>query len=373
MTRSSASWCGLARNETCLPVSRTTSRRPNSVWKGTVEHRRLLRRLLPISRRELARIGAKYGGDEIEFDADDLLGASGPPQEECAAFLFDDETAEAAWLADEVGALLEQGVAPRDICILTRMRTAEYCATVMGELQAHGIESRLEDAMQDLLSEPVVGLGILAMRALMGTSPRADWGRFRQALAELQGLTGDDVESLASLDGGLQQLRRQLQAATLKPARVREALRTHIEPLFRVTITNRHPQYKRGTFYEDTVNKLCEAVGKASNDTWEGALDVVEGMHAVPVLTIHKSKGLEYSAVFFLGLEDGAFWNFSRTPDEELNTFFVALSRAKRRVAFTFAAERSVGRYSNQSRHRIAEVYELLEDAGVPIVDLTPD
>ena len=133
---------------------------------------------------------------------------------------------------------------------------------------------------------------------------------------------------------------------------------------------NRHPQYKRGTFYEDTINKLYEAVEKASSDPWEAALDAVEGKDAVPVLTIHKSKGLEYAAVFFLGLEDGAFWNFSRTPDEELNTFFVALSRAKRRVAFTFARERNVGRYSNQSRRKIDEVYSLLADAGVPVVEM---
>ncbi|MGV8982207.1 3'-5' exonuclease [Clostridium sp.] len=25
-------------------------------------------------------------------------------------------------------------------------------------------------------------------------------------------------------------------------------------------------------------------------------------------MTVHKSKGLEYECIFFVGLEDGAFW-----------------------------------------------------------------
>lgn len=31
------------------------------------------------------------------------------------------------------------------------------------------------------------------------------------------------------------------------------------------------------------------------------------GDHSIPIMTIHKSKGLEYNAVYFVGLEDSAF------------------------------------------------------------------
>jgi DNA helicase II / ATP-dependent DNA helicase PcrA len=51
-------------------------------------------------------------------------------------------------------------------------------------------------------------------------------------------------------------------------------------------------------------------------------------------MTIHKSKGLEYHTIIFIGLEDGAFWTFQRQPDEDKCAFFVALSRAKERVIF---------------------------------------
>jgi superfamily I DNA/RNA helicase len=334
-------------------------------------NRRASSTIAPIVAYLAARIGAEYGGEEIEFDADDLLGASGPPEDECAAFLFDHEDHEAEWMAGEIHSLLKAGASPRDVCILARQKPADYCATVMARLASLGVTSRLEDAMQDLLSEPATNLAILGLRAMCSSHPGPDWGRFRGALGELRGLAFDDDEALRRLEGELQEVRRGIVVSKVLPSTgVRDALRRTIEPLFRTAVVNRYPQYKRGTFYEDTLGKLSDAIEKTSATAWEAALDIVEGKDAVPVLTIHKSKGLEYTAVFFVGLEDGAFWNFSRTPDEELNTFFVALSRAKRRVAFTFARERNVGKYSNQSRRKIDDVYKLLQDAGVPVVEM---
>ena len=43
---------------------------------------------------------------------------------------------------------------------------------------------------------------------------------------------------------------------------------------------------------------------------WMLAIENFEGLHSVPIMTIHKSKGLEYNAVYFVGLEDSAFWSF---------------------------------------------------------------
>jgi len=85
-------------------------------------------------------------------------------------------------------------------------------------------------------------------------------------------------------------------------------------------------------------------------------------------MTVHKSKGLEYHAVIFLGLEDSAWWSFSRSSDEELCTFFVAFSRAKKVINFTFCYARSVAPQrprQAQSRSNIASLYEILRRAGV--------
>ena len=82
-------------------------------------------------------------------------------------------------------------------------------------------------------------------------------------------------------------------------------------------------------------------------------------------MTIHKSKGLEYSAVYFVGLEDSAFWSFKNQPEEDRCTFFVALSRAKKELLFTFCKYRNSRR---QFRSDINEFYELLQTPGVATI-----
>lgn len=53
---------------------------------------------------------------------------------------------------------------------------------------------------------------------------------------------------------------------------------------------------------------------------------------------IHKSKGLEFDTVAILGVENETFWS---KPKEECALFFVAASRAKRRLVLTFAEKRA--------------------------------
>jgi ATP-dependent DNA helicase UvrD/PcrA len=90
-------------------------------------------------------------------------------------------------------------------------------------------------------------------------------------------------------------------------------------------------------------------------------------MDSIPVMTIHKSKGLEYHTVIFLGLEDSAFWSFRAQSHEDKCAFFVAFSRAKRRVFFTFCKQRSA---RQQGKESIGELYNLLESAQVQMTEI---
>ena len=75
-------------------------------------------------------------------------------------------------------------------------------------------------------------------------------------------------------------------------------------------------------------------------------------------MTIHRSKGLEYHTVIFVGLDDGAWWSFADDQVEATAGFFVAFTRAKQRVVFTYCVQRG-------TRTKIATFYELLAQAGV--------
>ncbi|WP_242847743.1 3'-5' exonuclease [Fervidicella metallireducens] len=100
---------------------------------------------------------------------------------------------------------------------------------------------------------------------------------------------------------------------------------------------------------------------------WTQAVMELKGVNSIPIMTIHKSKGLEYDTVIFVGLEDGAFWSFRQQQQEDMCAFFVALSRAKRRAIFTFSNLRTdkFNRTRTQSREQIMTFYELLRESQV--------
>ena len=85
------------------------------------------------------------------------------------------------------------------------------------------------------------------------------------------------------------------------------------------------------------------------------------GDNQVPLLTITKSKGLEYDIVVLLGLDDEQWWSFRNNPTEGHSTFFVAASRARERLFMTIR--------KGQGTANITEIYKLLEDAGVKALD----
>jgi superfamily I DNA/RNA helicase len=87
-------------------------------------------------------------------------------------------------------------------------------------------------------------------------------------------------------------------------------------------------------------------------------------------MTIHKSKGLEFRTVIFLGLEDSSWWAFAKQSEEEKRSFFVAFSRASEQVYFTFADVRNE-RWGIKQQHRdqIGDLYTILKRAGVQTED----
>jgi superfamily I DNA/RNA helicase len=127
-----------------------------------------------------------------------------------------------------------------------------------------------------------------------------------------------------------------------------------------------HPPYGQGDWFKKVVDATAIHLRTSSEaaDDWTVALDTYEGLHAVPLMTIHKSKGLEYDTVIFVGLDDGAWWSFAGDQIEATAGFFVAFTRAKQRVAFTYCARRG-------ARRKIATLYGLLEKAGVQIVSVS--
>lgn len=72
-----------------------------------------------------------------------------------------------------------------------------------------------------------------------------------------------------------------------------------------------------------------------------------EHKEGIRLMTVHASKGLEFDIVFIVGLEEGLFpytraEDTSRDAEEERRLFYVALTRARKRVFLTHALMRRV-------------------------------
>ena len=126
-------------------------------------------------------------------------------------------------------------------------------------------------------------------------------------------------------------------------------------------IARTYAEYGVGEQLQIILEAFCIHFFACANDalTWTACLDAFEGVGQVPMMTVHKSKGLEYDTIIFVGLDDRAWWAHTPGDPEGVAAFFVALSRAKQRAIFAFCQQRG-------NRNNVAELYQLLTDAGVP-------
>jgi hypothetical protein len=198
-------------------------------------------------------------------------------------------------------------------------------------------------------------------------------GTARAAFFEAQGIDTDDPRTLdhdIRFTRYCEVLKQEVEDTPADETVVKQLLCRIMSFIGAEMFRNHNSQYRRGDFYEETLTncaqRLTEARTTASN--WLEAVDILEGKDSVPIMTIHKSKGLEYHSIVFVGLEDSALWGFRRAPQEETCAFFVAFSRAIARVVFTFSEmrpDRRSNTIQGQSHTQIDSLYELLQQAGV--------
>jgi superfamily I DNA/RNA helicase len=282
--------------------------------------------------------------------------------------------------ASMLGALIAkemtaQRLSPRDFVILVRQKAGDYVPLLADALADHNIVLRNEAAeigpvkLQELLSEDLSELVISLIR--LATAERAGraWGDCLNALSLLRGLAADDDRARTRLGHEIEAFAAKFRKTYPHPvdskSRAVAVVTEVLDFIGRADLAAACPAYRQG----DWMKKVEEAVAlhlraiSAEQPEWQQALDIYEGLDSLPLMTIHKSKGLEYHTVIFVGLDDGAWWSFSRDQVEATAGFFVAFTRAKQRVLFTYCPTRG-------HRNTIATLYELLQRAGVPVINV---
>lgn len=135
----------------------------------------------------------------------------------------------------------------------------------------------------------------------------------------------------------------------------------------------------------ENVQQLLKAIGEymeenpeATIEDFLGEVSLITGIdhyedenNNVTLMTVHSAKGLEFPVVFVTGCEEDIFplnpkFDSEARTEEERRLFYVALTRAKRKVFITYARSRyRFGEVAYQSRSRFIE--ELDEDTYIEL------
>lgn len=278
----------------------------------------------------------------------------------------DSAETEAAWVARETGRALSKGVPPEEIAVLFR---TNFQSRALEEAFLHeGIPYRLlgtrfydRKEVKDVLSWVRLALDptreLDRVRAVQ--SPPRGIGKVtlgKIVAGHIDALRPADKAKVAAFDALLESLNAEAQTCT-PSAFVRLIIeRSGIESAL----------IKEGEEGQERLENAKELATLASrHDATPGALgisaflaeaalagdqdelDREEGKVGVTLMTVHAAKGLEFDTVFVTGLEEGLFphegmGDEDRDEEEERRLFYVAVTRAKKRLILTLARVRRI-------------------------------
>ena len=105
--------------------------------------------------------------------------------------------------------------------------------------------------------------------------------------------------------------------------------------------------YEHGNRLDEVIAQTFDRIREFLELDKDAALSLARFSEdgAVRIMTIHKCKGLEFDSVIILGIENETFWG---ELEAERSAYFVAISRAKRRLYLTVAEHREKPKGANR-------------------------
>ncbi len=272
----------------------------------------------------------------------------------------------ASWVSEDLHA---RGLTPRDYVLLVRQKADGYEAQLSAAFREAGLSIRNEakkvgeTTLQDLLAEDFVIIASALLRLVVQTRAPAAWQLVTEALYRLRDVASDDPRGAQQISDELSRFIEscRLFARQNEPdqASAMELARKVVEFLNLRDFRRAYRSYASDDSLQLAHDGFTEHFAQCAEGeaTWAERLDAFDGVDQVPLMTVHKSKGLEYDTILFVGLDDEAWWAHTPGGADGLATFFVALSRAKQRAIFTYC--------DGRGRRKVRDLYQLLADAGV--------
>ena len=284
---------------------------------------------------------------------------------EITLFEFENESLEAELIANDIESKIQGGIRPSEICILSKQKVDDYSSKLITTLSSKGIKARIENEYQELLKDPTCNLLLDLISCSQGKRDPLIWENISNFYGNINGIDEFTYElilakSYKEIDTIVSDITYLISNFIPNEESMLKLIDCIIEKIDEKRIISNFSTYNGKSDLDIIVKNFSKLLYKEYSQTQGEWLDIVssfKGENSIPIMTIHKSKGLEYEAVYFLGLEDSAFWSFNDQPEEDKSAFFVALSRAKSYLIFTYCKLRNNRLQNNRN---INEIYSLL-------------
>lgn len=289
---------------------------------------------------------------------------------EITLFEFENEILEAESIANDIESKIQGGIRPSKICILAKQKVDNYSSKLIAILGSKGFKARIENEYQELLKDPTCNLLLDLISCSQGKRDPLIWENISNFYGNINGIDESTDEltvakSYKEIDNIISEIASLISNPIPNQDAMLNLIDCIIEKIGDIKIISNFSIYNGKNDLAIIINKFSELLYKEysqSQGEWVDIVSNFRGENSIPIMTIHKSKGLEYEVVYFLGLEDSAFWNFNNQPEEDKSAFFVALSRAKTHLIFTYCKVRN---NRSQNNRDINEIYSLLYKSGL--------
>lgn len=272
-----------------------------------------------------------------------------------------DEREEASFVVKTVRKLLAQDIKPHDIAVLFRSSYHSYKLEL--EFASASIDYEKRGGLK--LTESAHMKDMIAfVRVLVNPQDTLSWNRIllqlehvgpttAQKISATIAFAADPFQALAAYPAGkswkeafarLAQLFVDLLAESHSPAALYEIVLAYYLPIFERLYADDFPKRRKDIDqlksimggYED----LQSFIDDTSLDPPEEGTTEGKGLDRLVLSTIHSAKGLEFEAVFVIGLAEGRFPHasamFGEQWEEERRLLYVAATRAKKYLYLTY-------------------------------------
>ncbi|MCH8050336.1 UvrD-helicase domain-containing protein, partial [Patescibacteria group bacterium] len=297
------------------------------------------------------------------------LFTNGEIGEKISLFKGCDEADEARFVTEKSGELINRKVPPREIAVLYRVNfqsrvIEEFFLDCGIPYQVLGVRFFDRKEVKDVLSFLRLALNpesVADLKRVINVPPRGIGkvtllrmvsGRESECTAAMQKRIGDFRALLSNIQN---MVLNQAPSETLRFILKESGLKKHLrdggeegqERLLNIQeLIALAAKYDRDTPLEGVEKLLTDAALATDQDT------LIENTNSVKLMTVHAAKGLEFDYVFITGLEDGLFphemfeglsgSSTRRDEEEERRLFYVALTRARKKIYLSYASVRNV-------------------------------